>query len=81
MYNEQKQKLDGSSINKRVLEDINYDNNNQDCYQLFQQRKLMCEALGCNIIASTELRISIGFDEKQVFFFCKNCISKFQMVK
>ena len=80
VYKNNKQKPNIRCINTCDIDEIN-DNNNQDYYQLFPQRKLICEAGECNITATKELKISIGIYGERVFFFCKNCINKFKEVK
>lgn len=81
-YTEKKreQKPNSKFVDKQSR-NFNKDYNIQDYYQLFQQGKVTCEALECNIIATTKLKIPIGFNEDQIFFFCENCISKFLEVK
>ena len=70
----QKQKTNISSAYKYNIGNLR---NDFDNYQLFQQRKLICEALDCNKVATDSLNISIGIYGEQDFFFCRNCVNKF----
>jgi len=74
--NEGTQKLNTRSNSKYDQDDVVEDL--VDYYQLFQQRKLICEARECNIIATKELKIPIGIYGERVFFFCKNCVKNFR---
>ena len=47
-------------------------------YQLFQEKKINCEALDCDDLALHELKISVGIYGQHTFFFCRNCVEKFK---
>ena len=79
VHNEGTQKLNVRSDNGYDIDDVEGDL--VDYYKLFRERKLICEALDCNTIASKQLEILMEFYGKQVFFFCKNCIEKFKEEK
>lgn len=74
--NERTQRPDTRSNNQYYLEDVVKDLD--EYYQLFQQKRLICEARECNLIAIKELKIPIGIYGEEVFFFCENCVNKFR---